>query len=245
VVGQVVPTEEVLWGKHPNIICSECLRPIGAKARFRCLNCDAYDLCEDCEDKDQEHANGKHYFGKIRDSTALDPASLSKYKAKISTMNLDADSFTYRKSRNHAYVRQNMDMAYPLIKDMLVVENKYRLSKEYLDEYAKSQTDGWKVAVTVAIQTRVINEFMDRGKALGLFDTVEAGIDFLRAAVGNFPEKMEELKECANYVRYTAFCVRGHLKVGDSIDGSELPLYDPYTLQKEYLSDFLKQKNLY
>jgi len=159
-------------------------------------------------------------------------------------MSLDADCFSYRKSKNHMYVRDHMDVAFPLIKDMLVVENKYRLSKDYLSEYAKSQTDNWKVAVTVAIQTRVVNEFMDRAKALGFYDTVETGIDFLRAAVGNFPEKIEDLKECANYVRLTSFCVRGPLKVGDSIDGSEFPIYDPYTLQKEYLSDHLKAKPL-
>lgn len=104
--------------------------------------------------------------------------------------------------------------------------------------------DSWKVAVTVKIQTRVVNEFMDRGKAGGFFNDVDSGIDFLRAAVGNFPEHLEELKECANYVKYTAFCVRGPLRVGDTIDGKEFPLYDPYTLEKCYLSDWFKQRPL-
>jgi len=127
---------------------------------------------------------------------------------------------------------------------MLVKENEYRLSNEYQDEYSKSQTDSWKIAVTVNIQTRVVNEFMDRAKTEGFFNSVESGIDFLRAAVGNFPDHVEELKQCANYVKHTAFCVRGNLREGDVIDGKEFPIYDPYTLEKEHLSDWLKQKPL-
>jgi hypothetical protein len=234
-----------VWGKHPNVICNECLTPIGNRARFRCLNCDSYDLCEDCEEKDQSHASGEHVFGKIRDSSALDGKTLARYKQKISSMHLDSpDCYTYRKSCNYGHCRENIDVSLPLIKDMLVRENQYRLSKEYLDEYSKSQEDGWKVAVTVKIQNRVVEEFMERGKAGDFFHDSESGIDFLRAAVGNFPDHMEELKECANYVRFTAFCVRGSLRVGDSIDGKEFPIYDPYSLEKEHLSDWLKQKPL-
>jgi hypothetical protein len=233
-----------IWGKHPNIICNECFQPIGFKARFKCLVCDSYDLCEACEHKDAQHASGEHLFGKIRDSTLLDTKILNRYRQKLSTMTIDGDCYSYRKSINNTYCRENIDISLPLIKDMLRTENEYRLSKEYLDEYSKSQTDNWKISVTVAIQNRVVRDFMERGKATGLFDSLDTGMDFLRAAVGNFPDHIEELKQCANYVRLTAFCVRGNLRVGDRIDGGEFPIYNPYTLEKEYLSDWLRQKPL-
>jgi len=124
------------------------------------------------------------------------------------------------------------------------LENEFRLSKEYLNEYAKSQEDAWKTAVTSAIQVRVVEEFMERAKVAQVYDSVEGGLDFLIGAVGNFPERVEELKECANYVKYTQLCVRGELRVGDHIDGTKFSLYHPQTLQKEYLSDYLKQKPL-
>jgi hypothetical protein len=140
--------------------------------------------------------------------------------------------------------REKKEVALGLIKEMLRLENKYRLSEEYLEEYGKSQTDNWKISVTVTIQNRVVNEFMERGKSTGFFEDLDSGIDFLRAAVGNFPEHIEELKECANYVRYTAFCVRGDLRVGNFIDGTQFPIYDPYTLEKESLKDWLKDRPL-
>jgi len=236
--------EDNIWGKHPNVICNECLQPIGNKARFRCLTCDSYDLCENCEDKDINHAFGTHLFGKIRDSTNLDQKTMKRYKEKLSSMCMDSDCYAYRKSKNTDKCKENIDVSLPLIKDMLRLENKYRLSQEYLDEYGKSQTDNWKIAVTVAIQNRVVNECMERGKSTGFFDDLDSGIDFLRSAVGNFPEHVEELKECANYVRYTSFCVRGELRVGNVIDGNEFPIYDPYTLEKECLKDWLKDRPL-
>jgi len=98
--------------------------------------------------------------------------------------------------------------------------------------------------VTVALQERVVHEFMARATSAGIYETVESGIDFLRGAVGNFPDHLEELKGCANYVKYTQLCVRGNLRPGDIIDGTQFPLYDPHTLKKEYLSDFISHKPL-
>jgi len=98
--------------------------------------------------------------------------------------------------------------------------------------------------VTILIQQRVVTEFVERASIAGIYDSVDTGIDFLRGAVGNFPEHLEELKECANYVKYTQFCVRGNLRVGDFIDGKKFPLYDPHSLNKEYLSDYIKDKPL-
>jgi len=155
----------------------------------------------------------------------------------------NCDSYSFHKSANHLLVRSD-ERALELVKDMLRLENKYRLSNEYLSEYAKSQSDSWKTAVTVAIQQRTVHEVMDRGKEIGAYDSIESGIDFLRGAVGNYPEHLEELKQCANYVKYTQLCVRGGLRVGDTIDGTKFPLYEPFTLNKEYLSDYLKEKPL-
>jgi hypothetical protein len=53
-------------------------------------------------------------------------------------------------------------------------------------------------------------------------------VSFLRAAVGNFPEHLEELMECANYVRFTQFCKRGELRVGDQ-PNLDIPLFHPDT----------------
>lgn len=64
---------------------------------------------------------------------------------------------------------------------------------------------------------------------LFLFLTILKGVNFLRAAVGNFPDHLEELMECANYVRFTQLCKRGPLRVGDKPDISSLPLFHPQT----------------
>lgn len=55
------------------------------------------------------------------------------------------------------------------------------------------------------------------------------GLKFLRSAVGNFPDHLEELMECANYVRFTQLCKRGPLRVGDKPNISDLPLFHPET----------------
>jgi len=153
------------------------------------------------------------------------------------------DPYSFHRSKNIEMIRDNTQ-AFELIKDMLRLENKFRLSKEYLNEYAKSQEDSWKTAVTAVIQVRVADEFIERAKAAQIYDSVESGIDFLLGAVGNFPEHLEELKSCANYVKYTQVCVRGGLREGDHIDGTKFPLYDPETLKKEHLSDYIKEKPL-
>lgn len=94
----------------------------------------------------------------------------------------------------------------------------------------------WKTEVTEIIQRRVVEEVLH--KSGDYFTTYEDGIDFLRGAVGNFPNHVKELMECANYVKYTQCCVRGSLKIGSFVDGKTIPIYDPFTFKKEYLSDY-------
>jgi len=53
-------------------------------------------------------------------------------------------------------------------------------------EYGKSQSDNWKISVTVAIQNRVVNEFMERGKSSGFFEDLEYGIDFFTSCCWEF-----------------------------------------------------------
>jgi len=121
--------------------------------------------------------------------------------------------------------------ALQLVKDMLCVENKYRLGQEYQDEYAKSEDSEWISSVTQMIQERVVREFTGRGSPK-YWSSMDDGISFLRAAVGNFPESLEELKTCANYVRFTQCCRRGDLRVGDKLDCSDIPLYNPHNLSE-------------
>jgi len=125
-----------------------------------------------------------------------------------------------------------------LTKKMLRVENKYRLSKEYLAKYAESQKEGWKTLVTEEIQQRVVTEHLEEAK--DYFIDIPSGVDFLRGAVGNFSNHVDELKDCANYVKYTQECKRGHLRVGDVIDGN-ISLLDPQTNARSMLREYFSQ----
>jgi len=93
--------------------------------------------------------------------------------------------------------------------------------------------------VTYAIQKRTIGEFLNEGAKF--FSTIDDGIDFLRGAVGTFPDRLPDLMACANYVRFTQNCRRGAMRVGDVIDGSHIPLISPYTYEKETLTDHLNR----
>jgi len=208
-------------------------------------------LCSDCEADDAiagAHEGGIHLFAKIRDSSTINTDTFKKYQKQVESLAKSfmfapqklQDSFGFHVSANHATIK-NDPKALDLVKKMLVVENKYRLSKEYLTKYAESQTDQWKTDVTEEIQQRVVNEHMDQ--AQGYYTSLESGIDFLRGAVGNFPDHVPELMECANYVKYTQGCKRGHLRVGDVIDGN-IPLMDPLSSKKELLSDYFSDKPL-
>jgi len=112
---------------------------------------------------------------------------------------------------------------------MLRKENEYRLGDTYLVEYAKSQKDGWKTKVTEDLQVRVVEEHQEEARNAGVYDNTRDGIKFLRAASGNYAHRIEEIKECANYVKYTHFCVRGPLKPGDYVDLTTFPLIHPDT----------------
>jgi hypothetical protein len=100
---------------------------------------------------------------------------------------------------------------------MLRFENDLRLSAATVAEYAKSQLDEHKSVVTQRLQEAVVTHFMDDAVAKRFFTTMKGGLSFLRGHAGNFPSHYEELKECAQYVRYTADCVPGSLRVGDIV----------------------------
>lgn len=235
---------------HPNVICCGCREPVGNRIRFKCLTCESFELCADCESDDKvftSHAEGSHFFAKIRDSTSLTDGAIDSYRKKVANVSRSlmhrnelSDSFAFHRSQNYDKLR-NDPKALDLVKKMLRSENEYRLSKHYLTEYAKSQTDFWKTFVTEQIQQRVVSEHMSEAESY--FKDTESGIDFLRGAVGNFPEHLPELMECANYVKYTQQCRRGHLRVGHTIDG-KIPLVDPHTQQRVLLSDYFSEKPL-
>jgi len=153
----------------------------------------------------------------------------------------DYDGYGFHVSKCHFENKDHRNEAFALIQDMLKVENKYRLSQEYQDEYAKEDGSDWKSDVTEKIQARVINEFYADPRSKKLFTTMDEGIDFLRGAVGTFPEHLDTLKSCANYVRFTQNCRRGNLKVADTVDGKGIPLVDPFSLDQTSLSDYVNR----
>jgi len=149
---------------------------------------------------------------------------------------MEHDSFAFQTWKRDKF--KDDPRAFELIKNMLRRENEYRLGAEYLKEYQRSQLDVHKTDVTQKLQTRVVYDFMS--EAAGIYDNEVEGIRFLRSASGNFDEKIEEIKECANYVKYTHFCVRGDLRVGMRVDLKNFPLIDPKTGGQQLLSEFLK-----
>lgn len=241
--------EVVYEDLHPGIDCRECGKHIGG-VRYMCIICskpertfDYCELCQDATERSNSHFASSHPFAKIRNSTLVPKERLISYMRSNCTvcqqvpcvchlLKREYDAFSFSKTCDY----DNNDKALDLIKRMLRVENKYRLSEEYISQYAQHQEDEWKTSVTEAIQIRVITEFS--GEADGYWTTVSEGLRFLRSAVGNFPGHLPELMECANYVRFTQNCRRGHLRVGDTID-IDFPLYDPHTLEKEMLSAYL------
>jgi hypothetical protein len=177
-------------------------------------------------------------WAKIRDSSSLTPEKLAKYKTNARNHSFGHDAYAFHTWKKEKL--QNDQRAFDLIKRMLRQENSYRLSDEYLDQYKQSQSDSWKTKVTVNIQERVVTEF--QSEATDIYSNMDGGLNFLRAAVGNFGEDhLEELMDCANYVKYTQHCKRGPLRLGDQVDLTKIPLYHPETGCKELLSDWMKE----
>jgi hypothetical protein len=233
----IVQIEEAM---HPGILCNNCGHGI-RDARFVCLHCDDINHCETCHQTpqvQQRHDLSKtHVWAKIKDSRNLSFEKLQNYKNTARTKGLDFDPYAFHTW--HKEELQNSEDALNLVKEMLRQENSYRLGEHYQAEYKKSQSDDHKTKVTVEIQERVVNEFMVQ--ANGIYKDLNEGLNFLRAAVGNFGEKhLADLMECANYVKYTQVCVRGPLRVGDKVDCTQIPLYHPVTGAKELLSDWIK-----
>eukprot|EP01129_Flabellula_baltica_P014939 TRINITY_DN7324_c0_g1_i1.p1 TRINITY_DN7324_c0_g1~~TRINITY_DN7324_c0_g1_i1.p1 ORF type:complete len:246 (+),score=36.32 TRINITY_DN7324_c0_g1_i1:111-848(+) len=228
--------------------CQLCAVNVEHETKFVCLHCDDdYTLCTSCEknDKIRGHYAGTHSFAKVK--PGFDLSKLDAYKVKngsnkvlIDTM---FDSFqmqtfafkTYEFDDDEERIQDPLE----LVKEMLRYENALRLSAETIREYEKSQDSDWKTVVTEGIQKNVVNSFMSVSK---FYKTEEEGIMFLRSAVGNFPDHIEELMECANYVKYTQFCVRGPLRVGDRLGEAipeDLGVYHIDTFDKHTLKDLL------
>lgn len=116
----------------------------------------------------------------------------------------------------------NDEVALQLIKNMLVRENELRLAPRAYDGIPDKDRD----MKTVQIQTQVVQEtleYLKKGKGARLyFDSIETGLLFLRAAVGNFPSHTKELYDCAQYVAFTQHCRRGKLRVGDCLLEQEM-----------------------
>lgn len=223
---------------HNGLACDNCGTQFWETPRFLCLHCDNYQLCETCHETPKvlprHDPTRTHIWAKIKNSTVLSPEKLEKYRASVREPRHDAYAFhTWEKQR-----LQNDPRALEIIKSMLRTENSYRLGEEYQTQYKKRQDDEWKTKITVEIQTRVVNEFQD--KAVGIYSGVDEGLNFLRAAVGNFGEDhLEELMDCANYVKYTQSCKRGPLRAGDIVDCTKIPLFHPVTGKQELLSEWL------
>jgi len=231
---------EVEEDRHPGIFCSSCSVKI-VDARIFCLRCDNVSFCQSCYDNDKCVAEGHpiyHELARIRDSRNLTTEKILEYRKKC-----DNKVVSEKKHDSFAFQTWNRDKfkddprAFELIKKMLRRENEYRLGHYYLNEYKKSQEDKWKTHVTKVIQERAVTEFLN--EAVGIYENVEEGLRFLRAASGNFAEKIEELKECANYVKFTHMCVRGELRHGMKVDLTKFSLIDPQTGKQDLLSDFL------
>jgi len=62
--------------KHPNIMCDVCKNLVGDKTRYKCLDCENYDMCADCEAKNgSTHSGGSHTFVRIQDSNTFTPGA--------------------------------------------------------------------------------------------------------------------------------------------------------------------------
>lgn len=115
------------------------------------------------------------------------------------------------------------ERAFQLTKDMLMAENTERLSEKVIKEYEAAHGDAQAGSEVVErLQRRIVSAFLSRGRSGGYFHTVADGLLFLRGHVGNFPGRHEELKACANYVRYTAEMRAGDLRAGDVLTPNTL-----------------------
>lgn len=62
-----------MFGKpmHQGVFCNVCSRSNITGARFKCLFCKDFDMCEECEAKTQPMHDITHMFIKIKDTTAF------------------------------------------------------------------------------------------------------------------------------------------------------------------------------
>jgi len=227
---------------HPGVQCAKCKRHLGHEVRIMCVRCDdMLSFCEACNGFGtfaNENHPATHELVRLRDSNDLTLEKLMQLRAQADEDIIDHDSFAFQTWRKEKL--KDDPVAFELIKKMLRQENDYRLGDYYLAEYKKSNVDNWKTEVTEILQRRVVDEFLEEAKASGIYANQAEGIRFLRAASGNFEHRIEEIKECANYVKYTHFCVRGPLRRGDYVDLSKFPLINPADESQELLSDWLK-----
>ena len=75
---------------HPNIWCNACDTHLPeTQARYACLDCPDYDLCERCEGTPgvvSNHADGNHVFAKIRNSRTV---TVQRYRQAYQALSLN------------------------------------------------------------------------------------------------------------------------------------------------------------
>lgn len=232
---------------HPGVVCNRCKTPIGDGVRYKCLDCANYDLCSACEDavnsdiqSEQSHFRGTHAFAKLKDSRSVNVERLA-HKCSAGVCPPYAPcicALTYRPYDAFAFARTRDDLddnaeALALVKKMLVRENEFRLSRETVAAYAAAKESREISTITNDLQRRVCAEFL--GEAAPFYGNVDDGVLFLRAAVGNFPSHLAELRKCAQYVDFTQHCRRGSLRIGDKLDEAalrEITLVNPLNEQE-------------
>lgn len=236
-------TEQAVYSSpsslHPNVHCSKCKQPIGQGVRIFCLRCENVSFCESCNgmgDYTFDTHTLNHELCRIRDSSTLTTEKIEEFRKRADEEKIDHDSFSFQTWRKKEL--KDDPRAFELIKKMLRKENEYRLGDFYLAEYKKSNADTWKTEVTEIIQQRVVDEHLS--EAQGIYSNQSEGIKFLRAASGNYAHRIEEIKECANYVKYTHFCVRGPLRKGDYVDLDNFVVVNPDTYAEEKLSSWVQ-----
>jgi len=228
---------KVVEEKHKGICCSSCSQNPIQGDRIFCITCEA-NFCQDCLDDDKivydDRHTTDHHMLRVDDSRRLTPEKIIEWR-NTPKRKAEHDAFAFQTYKRYKF--KDDPRALNLIKKMLRRENEYRLGQYFLNEYKQDQSPHWKAKVTVKLQEKVVKDFMN--EASGFYENIDQGIKFLRAASGNFSEKIEELKECANYIKFTHFCVRGELRPEMKIDLSKFPLIDPMTGKNEFLSDWL------
>ena len=200
---------------HWDVACDACNTFLGMEPRFMCMDCQIFDLCSACKKSgaDKKHALGNHVFAEIRDSGVWDPAVYGGRCKKCPQALPCACFIQARASDPYAFAKTDPSLdgdpqALALVLEMLERENALRLEPGAYEGVEERD----RGAVTDGLQRTVAAEFLDQWHQY--FSTVDEGVLFLRAAVGNFPSHLDALRGAAQYVDFTQHCRRGSLYPG-------------------------------